>query len=145
VESHPQGPAFKAAILQQQPKHKSERLRGEESWKKGDRERYREEEKRGGKEKEEGLFPLAQTRPERDIQRRERELELERERVGARREKPKEEGECSPAQPEQERGGKKEREGRTVVAGSPEMGDGCVSGDVAVDRSSVGVCRPPLW
>ena len=28
---------------------------------------------------------------------RERELKLERERVGARREKPKEEGECSPA------------------------------------------------
>jgi hypothetical protein len=93
----------------------------------------KEEEKR----KKRGCVPLAQAKPERDIQRRER--------VGARREKPKEEGEYSPAQPEQEReGGKKEREGRTVVAGSPEMGGGCVSGNVAVDRPSVGVGRPPL-
>ena len=49
--------------------------------------RRKEEEKR----KKRGCFPLAQTRPERDIQRRERELELERERVGARTEKPKKE------------------------------------------------------
>jgi hypothetical protein len=37
--------------------------------------RRKEEEKR----KKRGCFPLAQTRPERDIQSRERELELERE------------------------------------------------------------------
>jgi hypothetical protein len=97
--------------------------------------RRKEEEKR----KKRGYFPLAQTRSERDIQRRERVG------VRARREKPKEEGECSPAQPEQERGGgKKEREERTVLAGSPAMSGDCVSGDVAADRPSVVVGRPPL-
>jgi hypothetical protein len=49
-------------------------LRGRRELEKG-RLRRKEEEKR----KKRGCFPLAQTRPERDIQRRERELELERE------------------------------------------------------------------
>jgi hypothetical protein len=140
VESHPQGQAFKAAILQQQPKHKRERLRGRRELEKGrSRERPWRGEKRRKRERR-GVVSFLPRPDPREI------FRGERERVGARREKPKEEGECSPAQPKQERvGGKKEREGHTVVAGSPEMGGGCVSGDVAVDRPSLGVGRPPLW
>jgi hypothetical protein len=124
---------FAAAAQAQEREIEREKRAGKREIERETVRRRKEEEKR----KKRGCFPPAQTRPERDIQRRER--------VGARREKPKEQGECSPAQPEQERkGGKKEREGRTVVAGSPEMGDGCVSGDVAADRPSVGV-RRPLW
>ena len=74
---------------------------------------------------------------------RERELELEEknQRKGESVLLPKQ-NEKEKEERKKER--KKEREGRTMVAESPKMGVGCVSGDVAVDRPSVGVGRPTL-
>jgi hypothetical protein len=73
VESHPQVPALKGAILQQQPKHKRERLRGTRELEKGrSRERPRGGEKRRKRERR-GIVSLLPRPDPREIFRGERE------------------------------------------------------------------------
>jgi hypothetical protein len=99
--------------------------------------------KKKKKEKEEGLFPSCPDQIE--IFKGERELELESELELEEKNQRKRESVLLPNQnkkEEEER--RKEREGRIVLAGSLEMSGDCVSSDMAADRPSIVVGRPPL-